>query len=73
VVVITAVLHEIFDRLGRASDTGKSNALCFTEITTSHRLFNRAMEPKISALMKEDMTTKVGLEYFGGILKSQLL
>jgi len=30
-VVITAVLHEIFDRLGRASDTGKPNALCFTE------------------------------------------
>jgi len=63
-VVITAVLHEIFDRLGRASDTGKPNALCFTETTTSHHLFNRATELKTSALMEEDMTTKVGLEFW---------
>lgn len=63
-VVITAVLHEIFDRLGRASDTGKPNAFCFTETTTSHHLFNRATELKIPALMEEDMTTKVGLEYW---------
>ncbi len=62
-IVITTVLHEIFDRLKRAFDTGKSNALCFTKITISHHLFNRATKLKTSTLMKEDMTIKVGLKF----------
>jgi len=73
VIMITTVLHEIFDKLRRAFDTDKSNALCFTKITISHCLFNKAMKSKISILMKENMMIKVELKYFEEILKFQLL
>ncbi len=63
-MMIMTVLHEIFDRLRWAFNTDKSNALCFMKITTSHHLFNRATKLKISILMKEDMTIKVGLKYW---------
>lgn len=54
-MMITTILHEIFDKL---------NALCFTKITISHNLFNKATKLKISILMKEDMMIKVKLKYW---------
>ncbi len=63
-MMITTVLHEIFDRLKWAFNTDKLNALCFTKITISHNLFNKATKLKISILMKEDMTIKVELKYW---------
>ncbi len=63
-MMITTVLHEIFDRLRQVFNTDKLNALCFTKITISHHLFNKATKLKISILMKEDMTIKVELKYW---------